>query len=85
MLTWEGGRWAHKYDVYFGTNQSNLPLIASDVITGTFGSEGSESYLVSGLQMVQGPVASTKADAMFTVGSLRQLQSCETMRRASDI
>ena len=49
-LTWEGGRWAHKYDVYFGTNPNSLPLIASDVITGTLGPSGSESYLVSGLQ-----------------------------------
>jgi len=50
MLTWEGGRWAHKYDVYFGTNEGNLALLAPDVITGTFGSDGSETYLVSGLQ-----------------------------------
>ena len=50
MLTWEGGRWAHKYDVYFGTNENNLSLIASDLFTGTLGSDGSETYLVSGLQ-----------------------------------
>ena len=50
MLTWEGGRWAHKYDVYFGTNEGNLALLAPDVITGTFGSDGPETYLVSGLQ-----------------------------------
>ena len=50
MLTWEGGRWAHKYDVYFGTNEGNLALLAPDVITGTFGSDSSETYLVSGLQ-----------------------------------
>ena len=49
-LTWEGGRWAHKYDIYLGTNPNSLPLIASDVLTGTLGPEGSESYLVSGLQ-----------------------------------
>ena len=24
MLTWEGGHWAHKYDVYLGTNESKL-------------------------------------------------------------
>ena len=47
-LTWEGGRWAHKYDVYFG--QNTLNLIASDLITGAFGPDSSESYLVSGLQ-----------------------------------
>ena len=32
-LTWEGGPWGQKYDVYFGTN-SNPPLIATDVVTG---------------------------------------------------
>ena len=48
MLSWEGGRWAHKYDVYFG--QSTLNLIASDVITGALGADSSESYVVSGLQ-----------------------------------
>ena len=32
-LTWEGGPWGQKYDVYFGTN-SVPPLIASDVVTG---------------------------------------------------
>ena len=50
LLTWEGGRWAHKYDVYFGRSDGSLSLIASDVITGTFGTSGSETYLVSGLQ-----------------------------------
>lgn len=50
LLTWEGGRWAHKYDVYLGTNENNLSLLASNVITGTLGTTGSESYLVSGLQ-----------------------------------
>ncbi len=40
MLTWEGGGWAHKYDVYLGTNENNLTLVASDVITGTLGSDG---------------------------------------------
>ena len=48
MLSWEGGRWAHKYDVYFG--QNTLNLIASDLITGAPGPDSSESYLVSGLQ-----------------------------------
>ena len=48
MLSWEGGRWSHKYDVYFG--QNTLNLIASDVITGAPGPDSSESYMVSGLQ-----------------------------------
>ena len=50
LLNWEGGRWAHKYDVYVGTKENNLSLIASDVVTGALGADGSESYLLSGLQ-----------------------------------
>jgi hypothetical protein len=50
LLNWEGGRWAHKYDVYVGRNENNLSLIAANVITGTLGTDGSESYQVSGLQ-----------------------------------
>lgn len=50
LLNWEGGRWAHKYDVYLGTNENNLSLLAANVITGTLGTNGSESYLLSGLQ-----------------------------------
>ena len=50
LLKWEGGPWAAKYDVYFGRNGSNLPLLATDVITGSFGPSAAETYLVSGLQ-----------------------------------
>jgi hypothetical protein len=50
LLKWEGGPWASKYDIFFGRNGSNLALIASDVITGSLGPSGSETYLVSGLQ-----------------------------------
>ena len=50
QLTWEGGRWAHKYDVYLGLDSDNLSLIGSDVITGTLGPGGSESFLLSRLQ-----------------------------------
>ena len=50
LLTWEGGRWGAKYDVYLGRSENNLSLIAADVVTGTLGTSGSESYLVSGLQ-----------------------------------
>src|SRR5689334_11967231 len=51
LLKWEGGPWAAKYDVYFGRNgSSTLPLVATDVITGTLGSGGAETYFVSGLQ-----------------------------------
>src|ERR1041384_5878626 len=50
MLTWEGGGWAHKYDVYFGTYPNNPPLVKSDLVTGTLGPDGPETYQVSGLQ-----------------------------------
>jgi phosphatidylserine/phosphatidylglycerophosphate/cardiolipin synthase-like enzyme len=50
LLTWEGGGWAHKYDLYLGPGENNLSPIASNVITGTLGTNGAESYLVSGLQ-----------------------------------
>src|SRR5215467_7935822 len=50
LLNWEGGRWAHKYDVYLGPNENNLSLIAANVITGTLGTDGSESYQLSGFQ-----------------------------------
>jgi hypothetical protein len=29
-LTWFGGPWAHRYDVYLGTNASSLPLVIAD-------------------------------------------------------
>jgi hypothetical protein len=32
-LTWDGGPWGQRYDIYFGTN-SNPPLLAADVATG---------------------------------------------------
>jgi PLD-like domain len=50
LLNWEGGAWAHKYDVYLGTSENNLSLLASDVITGTLGTDSSETYQLSGLQ-----------------------------------
>src|SRR5829696_5803531 len=31
-LRWEGGRWAHKYDIYFGTTP-NPPLLVADAMT----------------------------------------------------
>jgi len=50
LLNWEGGRWAHKYDVYLGPDANNLFLIGANVITGTLGTDGSESYQLSGLR-----------------------------------
>jgi phosphatidylserine/phosphatidylglycerophosphate/cardiolipin synthase-like enzyme len=40
-LRWQGGLWAHLYDVYFGTS-SNPPLIASDLALGP--SQSSTDY-----------------------------------------
>ncbi|MEW6127530.1 MAG: IPT/TIG domain-containing protein [Acidobacteriota bacterium] len=47
-LRWEGGYWAHKYDIYFGTN-ATPPLIAADVQTGSPGPGTAETFTVSGL------------------------------------
>ena len=44
-LSWEGGYWAHKYDVYFGSNP-NPPLIASNVTTGSIENGVVETYLL---------------------------------------
>ena len=34
-LTWQGGSWAHLYDVYLGTDPNNLPLVARDARLGS--------------------------------------------------
>jgi Tfp pilus assembly protein PilX len=47
-LRWEGGTWAHKYDIYFGTN-ADPPLLQSDVTTGSPVPGTSESFTVTGL------------------------------------
>ena len=47
-LSWEGGLWAHKYDIYFGTSP-NPPLIASDVFTGSPYPNNPETYVLSSL------------------------------------
>jgi len=47
-LRWEGGYWAHKYDIYFGTT-STPPLIATDVKTGAPGPNVAETYSIPDL------------------------------------
>jgi phospholipase D-like protein/IPT/TIG domain-containing protein len=47
-LTWDGGPWGIKYDIYFGTS-SNPPLLASDVIVGNPDPGVIEKYTVNGL------------------------------------
>jgi HKD family nuclease len=47
-LTWQGGSWAHKYDIYFGTS-SNPPLLAAEVVVGAPDVGAVEKYKVAGL------------------------------------
>lgn len=46
-LRWEGGRWAHKYDIYFGTSP-NPPLLVSDVSTSQSGAVSGQPLLDKG-------------------------------------
>ena len=46
-LQWEGGPWAHKYDIYFGTT-ANPPLYVSDVSTAQSGAQPDQPLLDSG-------------------------------------
>jgi HKD family nuclease len=47
-LRWEGGTWAHRYDIYFGTDP-NPPLLASNVATGSPVNGTSETYTIPNL------------------------------------
>jgi hypothetical protein len=47
-LKWEGGYYAHKYDIYFGPNP-NPPLKASDITTGSIEDGITETYSLSSL------------------------------------
>ena len=46
-LQWEGGQWAHKYDIYFGTTP-NPPLLVADVSTLQSGAQQGQPLLDSG-------------------------------------
>ena len=46
-LRWEGGQWAHRYDIYFGTS-SNPPLLVSNVSTTQSGAQPGEPLLDAG-------------------------------------
>jgi hypothetical protein len=48
-LTWEGGPWAHKYDIYFGTDP-NPPLLVADRFIGAVDDGVIESYTLPPLQ-----------------------------------
>jgi hypothetical protein len=47
-LTWDGGNWAHLYDIYFGTNP-NPPLIATNLELGSPVTGTLEKYTVTNL------------------------------------
>src|ERR1043165_4056745 len=44
---WDGGRWAHKYDIYFGTNP-NPPLLVADASTSQSGAQPGQPLLDTG-------------------------------------
>ncbi|HEY2961895.1 MAG TPA: phospholipase D-like domain-containing protein [Pyrinomonadaceae bacterium] len=46
-LQWEGGPWAHKYDIYFGTS-SNPPLHVANVSTSQSGAQAGDALLTTG-------------------------------------
>src|SRR6185369_15117018 len=46
-LKWEGGQWAHKYDIYFGTS-ANPPLLVSDASTFQSGAQSGQPLLDTG-------------------------------------
>jgi phosphoesterase family protein/IPT/TIG domain-containing protein/phospholipase D-like protein len=46
-LQWEGGPWAHKYDIYFGTSP-DPPLLVSDVSTVQSGAQPGQPLLDTG-------------------------------------
>jgi phosphatidylinositol-3-phosphatase len=46
-LQWEGGPWAHKYDIYFGTTP-NPPLLVADVSTFQSGAQTGQPLLDTG-------------------------------------
>jgi hypothetical protein len=48
-LTWEGGPWAHKFDIYFGTNPTP-PLLAADQFIGRVDNGAPETYALQTLQ-----------------------------------
>jgi phosphatidylserine/phosphatidylglycerophosphate/cardiolipin synthase-like enzyme len=64
-LRWEGGPWAHRYDIYFGTT-SNPPLIAADQNIGRVDNGVVESYplppLVAGTRYFWRIVSRTMAN-----------------------
>lgn len=47
QLQWEGGRWAHKYDIYFGTDP-NPPLLIADASTDQSGAGPGQPRLDGG-------------------------------------
>ena len=48
-LTWEGGNWAHKFDIYFGTDP-NPPLLLADQFIGRVDNGAPETFKAQSLQ-----------------------------------
>src|SRR6185503_8098143 len=46
-LSWEGGPWSHKYDIYFGTSP-NPPLLVADASTDQSGAQPGQPRLNTG-------------------------------------
>ena len=46
-LQWEGGPWAHKYDIYFGTS-ANPPLLVTNATTVQSGAQSGDPLLATG-------------------------------------
>ena len=46
-LQWEGGPWAHKYDIYFGT-AANPPLLVANATTSQSGAQPGDPLLTTG-------------------------------------
>src|SRR5687768_925055 len=66
-LQWEGGPWAHKYDIYFGTS-SNPPLHVADASTIQSGAQGGQPLLNTG-SADDGVVESFKIQTTLQAGT----------------
>ena len=66
-LQWEGGPWAHKYDIYFGTS-SNPPLLVANASTSQSGAQAGQPLLDTG-SVDDGVVESYKIQTALQPGT----------------
>ncbi|HEU4837172.1 MAG TPA: phospholipase D-like domain-containing protein [Pyrinomonadaceae bacterium] len=66
-LQWEGGPWAHKYDIYFGTT-SNPPLLVANASTFQSGAQTGDPLLQTG-SVDEGVKESYKIPTALQVGT----------------